>query len=233
MAGAAGPFGFEGVAARPRSGRQLPAGAPLLQRGGHPVPQEAECRQYGEKGQEKQLGSPGTIGIGAGAVRIGEEGGPYSGGRDDQADARLGGRPGQRPAADRAGGRADPAAAEPAGMSAVSAARSAQVRAVSAWPARASSSSLVSRPCTNAVFSVSITCSRSAWPALSRSPAAAAGSCGPVITGTSPARTMQVERSAAAPCRPSSTRVLARRTAALCTAALTGVRPEPGQLVRT
>ena len=41
-------------------------------------------------------------------------------------------------------------------------------------------------PCTNASFSASITCSRSAWPARSRSPPAAAGSCGPVVTGTSP-----------------------------------------------
>ena len=98
-------------------------------------------------------------------------------------------------------------------MPAVSASRSAQVRAASAWPARASSSSLVSRPCTNAVFSASITCSRSAWLARSRSPPAA-GSCGPVITGT-PARTIRVKRSAAAPRRPcaSTSRTWPRRHA--------------------
>ena len=90
-----------------------------------------------------------------------------------------------------AGGRAGPATAGPGGMSAVSAARPAWVRVASAWPVRASSSSLVSRPCTNAFFSVSITCSRSAWLALSRSRPAAAGSCGPVVTGSSPARTMR------------------------------------------
>jgi len=72
-----------------------------------------------------------------------------------------------------AGGRADPAAARSAGMSAVSAARSAQVRAVSARPARASSSSLVSRPCTNAVFSVSINRIRSAPPRTAATRAAA------------------------------------------------------------
>ena len=58
---------------------------------------------------------------------------------------------------------------------------------------------LVSRPCTNASFSVSITCSRSAWPALSRSRAAAAGSSGPVITGTPSHDT--AKRNAAAPQR--------------------------------
>ena len=65
------------------------------------------------------------------------------------------------------------------------AASSARVRAASARPARASSSSLVSRPCTNASFSVSITYSRSVWDALSRSRPTAAGSSGPVVTGTS------------------------------------------------
>src|SRR5215467_13113664 len=90
------------------------------------------------------------IGIGAWAVRIEKGADPYGGGRDDQADARLAGRPGQRPAAGRGG-----------------------------------------RLSTNAVFSVSITCSRSAWPARSRPAPAAAGSCGPVITGT-PAGTMWV-----------------------------------------
>ena len=52
--------------------------------------------------------------------------------------------------------------ATPAGMSAVTAARSPWVRDASAWPTRASNSSLVSRPCTNAALSTSITCSRSA-----------------------------------------------------------------------
>jgi hypothetical protein len=60
-------------------------------------------------------------------------------------------------------------------------------RAVSAWPVRASSSSLVSRSCTNAALSRSITCSRSAWAALRWPRPAAVPSSGPVITGTSPA----------------------------------------------
>ena len=121
MAGAAAPLGFLGVTARP--GRQLPSGAPLLQRGNHRAAQDADCRAYGGKGQEKRQGSPRLIGrIGARdavVVAIGrnqESQDPGGGGRDDQADARLGGRPGQRPAADR-GGRG--------GMPAVTAARSA------------------------------------------------------------------------------------------------------------
>ena len=60
------------------------------------------------------------------------------------------------------------------------------VSTASAWPARAPSSSLVSRLCTSASFSVSITCSRSEWLAMSRPSPDAAGSGGPVITGTSP-----------------------------------------------
>jgi len=103
--------------------------------------------------------------------------------------AGTGGRAGLVPA--EAGGRAGQAAsgrvgAGTGGMSAVSAARSANVRAASARPARVPSSSLVSRPCTNASFSVSITCPRSAWPARNRPLPAVAGSSGPVGTGTSP-----------------------------------------------
>ena len=123
---------------------------------------------------------------------------------------RLGKRPTRRPPWPAVGGGAagsvgggdvpEPGGAAVAlrqgwGMSAVSTASSARVRADSAWPARVSSSSLVSRPCTNAVFSVSITCSRSASPALSRSSPAGARCCCPAITGTFPS-TMQVERSA-------------------------------------
>jgi hypothetical protein len=55
-----------------------------------------------------------------------------------------------------------PAAARQAWRSRVTAARSAWVRDASAWPTRASSSSLVSRSSTNAVLSTSIACSRSA-----------------------------------------------------------------------
>ena len=85
-------------------------------------------------------------------------------------------------------GRVGPDAAWAGGMSAVSAASSAHVRAASARPARASSSSLVSRPRTNASFSASITCSRSACDArMDPRPAAPAAisSPGPAIAGTS------------------------------------------------
>ena len=181
--------------------RSLPARLPLLHCGAHPVDENAECREHGEIGQGKAQGSPGLMGIGTGSVWIDEEGDPYGGGRDDQADARPGGRPGQRPTAHGGRGRrAGPPAAGSPGMSAVSAASSARVRAASARPARTSSSSLVSRPCTNASFNVSITCSRSAWPALSRSRPAAAGSSGPVITGTPSHDT--AKRNAPAPQRP-------------------------------
>jgi hypothetical protein len=54
------------------------------------------------------------------------------------------------------------ARSDPAGMPAVTAASSAWVRAASAWPTRASSSPMVSWPCTNAALTVSITRSRSA-----------------------------------------------------------------------
>ena len=130
MAGAAAPLGFLGVAARPR--RQLPSGAPLLQRGDHRAPQDADSRAYGGKGQEKRQGSPGLIGrIGARdamVVAVGrneESQDPRGGGRDDQADARLGGCPGQRPAADRGGRARRPGCGRAGRMSAVSAARSA------------------------------------------------------------------------------------------------------------
>jgi hypothetical protein len=53
MAGAAALFAVEGVASRPRPGRQLPAGAPLPQCGAHPESQEAECRQHGVKSDDK------------------------------------------------------------------------------------------------------------------------------------------------------------------------------------
>ncbi len=59
-------------------------------------------------------------------------------------------------------GRGGPGRASPAGRSAVSASRSAYVRAASTRPIRRSNSSLVSRPCTNAALRVSTTCSRSA-----------------------------------------------------------------------
>jgi hypothetical protein len=87
MAGAAALFGFEGLAARPRPGRRLPPGAPLLHRGAHPVRQNAECRDYGGKGHEKAQASPGMVGIGSGAARVGEASEPHSGERDDQAEA--------------------------------------------------------------------------------------------------------------------------------------------------
>jgi hypothetical protein len=81
----------------------------------------------------------------------------------------------------------------PAGMSAVTAASSAYVRDAYTCPSRASNSSSVSRPSTNATFSAPITCSRSAWDAR-RPPrpgvAAATSSPGPAITGTSPTSTM-------------------------------------------
>ena len=46
--------------------------------------------------------------------------------------------------------------------------RPAAVRDANVWPTRVSNSSLVSRPCTNAALSESITCSRSAWEAPRR-----------------------------------------------------------------
>ena len=171
-----------------RLGRQLPAGTPLVHRGGTPVAKmpsavstrpratrhtgysrdDRDCRGRADRGRWRRTTRGRTRGPGS--------------------------RPTRRPPWPAAGAGPGSAAAPPgrgrgggtAGMSAVSAARSAPVRAVSARPARVSSSSLVSRPCTNASFSASITCSRSAWPARSRSRPAAAGSCGPAITGTSP-----------------------------------------------
>ena len=129
------------------------------------------------------------MGIGAGSVWTDEEGDPYSGGRDDQAASPT--RRPPRPAACAAGrgrracrpgrGQANRDVGGERGQLGA-------VRAASAWPARTSSSSLVTRPCTNASFSASITCSRSAWAALSRSPPAAAGYSGPVITGAPLAR---------------------------------------------
>jgi hypothetical protein len=49
-----------------------------------------------------------------------------------------------------------------AGIPAVTVASSAYVREANVWPIRASNSSLVSRPCANAAWSVSATRSRSA-----------------------------------------------------------------------
>src|ERR1700746_2897465 len=113
MTGASAPLGFQGGAARP--GRQLPSGAPLLQRGDHRAAQDADCRAYGGKGQQKRQGSPGLIGrIGARdavVVAVGrneENKDPRGGGRDDQAGARLGGRPCQRPAGGPGGGGGRP-----------------------------------------------------------------------------------------------------------------------------
>jgi len=105
MAGAGASFAFEGVAARPCSRRQLPAGASQLPRGDHPMPQYARCRDYSDGSQEKHRQEEGMIGIGAGTARHGDGGDPDGGGRDDQAAACLDGRPGQRPAGG-AGGRA-------------------------------------------------------------------------------------------------------------------------------
>jgi hypothetical protein len=207
MAGAAAPFGFQGVAARPRPRRQLPAGAPLGHRGGHPVAHDGQCRDYGGKEHEKEWAEQ-RFGDGAGSgARIGEVNELPGGERDDQAAALASGR--RRAGAD---GRAGPAAAGSAGMSVVSAARSARVRAASARPTRMPSSSLVSRPCTNACFSASITCSRSAWPARIWSRLAAAGSCGPAITGTSPSHDAG-KRSAAARPDPSCSHATIDRTA--------------------
>ena len=222
--GAVAPLAVQGVAARPRPGRQLPARLPLLHCGAYPVDHDAECRDHGGKGHETAQATPGMVGI-AEAIRIEDVGAdPHGGERNGQAAARPGGRPGQRAAARRdrrarrpgcgrkSGESGESGETGKAGMSAVRAARSAPVRAASARPARTSSSSLVSRPCTNASFSASITCSRSAWPALSRSRPAAAGSCGCVITGTSPLAHMRVKRNAAAPAFPNAGRLrLTRR----------------------
>ena len=101
MAGVAATSGFEGVAARPRPGRQLPAGAPLLHRGGHPQHHDDQCREYGDDGQEHKRFSPGMVGIGAGAARIEDEGDPHGGERDDQAAARPSGQLGAGPRGER------------------------------------------------------------------------------------------------------------------------------------
>jgi len=77
------PFAFEDAAAR----RQLSARAPLLQCGDHPVAEEAQGRYNGIKGHVEHRGSPGLIGSGVSAVLIDEDGDPYGGGRDRQADA--------------------------------------------------------------------------------------------------------------------------------------------------
>src|SRR5262249_36912929 len=86
----------------------------------------------------------------------------------------------------RHGSRRDRAPVRPAGMSAVTSPSSAYVRDAYTRSTRASSSSLVSRPCTNATFRVPITCSRSAWDARSpprpRPSAAAGTSPGPAIS---------------------------------------------------
>jgi hypothetical protein len=100
------------------------------------------------------------------------------------------------------------AAIDPPGRSAVSLASSAQVRAPSARPARASSSSLVSLPCTNAALRKSTTCSRSAcearrwpWPAVD----GVSSFPGPGVMGTPPAQY-----------RESVTRLVTSREAPAC-----------------
>src|ERR1700761_5855549 len=70
MAGAVMPFAVQGMAARSPPGRELPAGAPLLYRGGYPVHQDGQCRDDGDNGQEIERRRPGMIGIGAGTARI-------------------------------------------------------------------------------------------------------------------------------------------------------------------
>ena len=90
------------------AGRQLPAGAPLLHRGGHPAYQDDKCRDHDGKGQEKQQASPAMMGAGAEAIGIriiDDVAGVRDCGRDDQQAARLDGGPCQRPAACQ-GGRA-------------------------------------------------------------------------------------------------------------------------------
>jgi hypothetical protein len=78
-------------------GRQLPARAPLLHSGPHPVDHDAECRDHGENGHEKAQTTPGMIGV-AEAIRIENVGGdPHGGESDGQAGARPGGRSKQRP----------------------------------------------------------------------------------------------------------------------------------------
>ena len=103
----------------------------------------------------------------------------------------------------RAGLRGGWAPASPAGMSAVTSASSAQVREVSARATRASSSSLVSRPCTNPALSTSITCSRSAWDAR-RATAVLPGCLArlPVLTSLAPPRQYGA-------CKPSAAAFLA------------------------
>ncbi len=81
-----------------------------------------------------------------------------------------------------AGRRGGGAVTAAAGMPVVTVVSSAQVRPASAWPTRASSSSLSSRPSAKAVLSVSITCSRSACDTRRRPRPAAAPSSGPVLT---------------------------------------------------
>ena len=90
------------------------------------MPQYARCRDYGDGSQEKHRQKEGMIGIAAWTARNGDGGDPDGGGRDDQAAACLDGRPGQRPAGARAGGREmSPTSRIAPGMSARSAARSA------------------------------------------------------------------------------------------------------------
>ena len=123
----------------------------------HPMDHEGQCRQYGRRGYEKARG-PKMIGSGSGA-RIGEGGEPHSGGRDDQAAARPGSRPGQRPPAGRSGQARQPAAA---GISASAPARTAQVRAGRRPGPPRVKFALITDPARTHTFSVSITCSRSA-----------------------------------------------------------------------
>jgi len=132
MAGAAAPSAVQGVAARPRPGRQLPAGSPLLHCGAHPVHQDAQCRDYGGNGQEKREGSPGLIGsIGAGNAVV------VAVGRNEESQDHVAAAAMIRQTPDLvaalasglrrpgAGGRGGLAAGGRNGVSAVSAARSA------------------------------------------------------------------------------------------------------------
>ena len=98
----------------------------------------------------------------------------------------------------RAGLRGGWAPASPAGMSAVTSASSAQVREMSVRATRASSSSLVSRPCTNPALSTSITCSRSAWDARRRLRSFPAAARLPVLTSPAPPRQYGAHKPSAA-----------------------------------
>ena len=110
----AAPFPFKCAATRPWPGRQLPAGVSLLHCGSHPVDHDEQCREYGGKGHQEARERQGPGEGSGGAARIGEAVDLHGGEGDDQAAARPGSRPGQRPAPGRVG-RAGPAGAGLAG----------------------------------------------------------------------------------------------------------------------